>query len=281
MGTYSPPRVLIVVPEALFFPREPNKSEIFVCEDRGRRIDFLGYLISDLYHSGVDVYLAQPDFRRLFSHTGDEGDACSTCSDIPGRRVLLTRDRDFFYVEDIDRNTHWQNLRISAAFQREVMYHPIPEIQPDLIHCFDWMTGLIPPAAMHLGIPCLFTISRLETARMPLWFFEDMGIDAAMFWENLFYDRLPRSYEDTRTDNPADLLFSGISAATHVNTISAVALSQLLTYMGGPNPSGLRRLIRRKFEWGWISCFSEDAINTQEFVDLYEMLLKRPVTSLS
>jgi len=35
--------------------------------------------------------------------------------------------------------------------------------QPDLIHCFDWMTGLIPAAAMKFEIPSLFTAHKFDT----------------------------------------------------------------------------------------------------------------------
>ncbi|MEJ2166905.1 MAG: response regulator, partial [Desulfobacterales bacterium] len=36
--------------------------------------------------------------------------------------------------------------------------------QPDLIHCCDWMTGLIPAAARFYKIPCLFTVQKFDTA---------------------------------------------------------------------------------------------------------------------
>ena len=40
-----------------------------------------------------------------------------------------------------------------------------------------------------------------------------MGIDAAKFWQHLFFDRFPDNYEETRNTNPVDLLLSGIFAA--------------------------------------------------------------------
>jgi hypothetical protein len=42
-------------------------------------------------------------------------------------------------------------MRIAMVFQREVINHIVPKARPDLIHCNDWMTALIPAMAMHLN----------------------------------------------------------------------------------------------------------------------------------
>ncbi|MBO5900197.1 MAG: glycogen/starch synthase, partial [Lentisphaeria bacterium] len=55
-----------------------------------------------------------------------------------------------------------------------------------LIHCNDWMTGLIPAAAHRMGIPCLFTVHNIHTSKALLADIEDRGIDAAPFWQNLY-----------------------------------------------------------------------------------------------
>ena len=60
------------------------------------------------------------------------------------------------------------NLKLALAFQREVINHVIPDVQPDLIHCNDWMTGLIPAAARRMGIPCLFTVHNIHTHKLTL-----------------------------------------------------------------------------------------------------------------
>ncbi|NIP94384.1 MAG: glycogen synthase, partial [Akkermansiaceae bacterium] len=48
------------------------------------------------------------------------------------------------------------------------------------------------------------------------------------FWQHLFYNHLPDSYEETRGSNPCDLLASGIAAADHVTTVSPNFLSEIL-----------------------------------------------------
>lgn len=82
------------------------------------------------------------------------------------------------------------------------------------------MTGLIPALAKKHGIPCLFTVHNIHTECFTLEMLEDRGIDAACFWQNLFFERQPHSYEETRADNPCDLLASGILAADHVNVVN-------------------------------------------------------------
>jgi glycogen synthase len=103
-------------------------------------------------------------------------------------------------------NFQWENIKISVTFQREVINHVIPEVQPDLIHCHDWMTGLIPALAKKFEIPCLFTVQNPDATKNFPSYVEDLGIDAAAFWQHLFYDRYPINYEETRETNPANFL---------------------------------------------------------------------------
>ena len=73
-----------------------------------------------------------------------------------------------------------ENIKIALAFQREIINNILPHVRPDLIHCNDWMTGLIPAAARQMGIPCLFTIHNIHTVETLLDYIEDRGIDAAL-----------------------------------------------------------------------------------------------------
>jgi len=141
-------------------------------------------------------------------------------------------------------------MQISLAFQREVINQIIPLIQPDLIHCYDWMTGLIPAAAKKNEVPCLFTVQKFDTAGCLLSCVEDIGIDAAGFWQNLFYDRYPGSYEQTRDTNPLDLLLSGILAASHVNTASPVRLPNTADGRSNYIYSPLGQLLVQKWKTG-------------------------------
>ena len=101
-------------------------------------------------------------------------------------------------------------------------------MKPDVIHANDWMTGLIPAYARRLGIPSLFTVHNIHTHKVSLADIEDAGIDAAMFWNLLYFDRPPAHYEETRETNMVDLLCSGIFASHFINSVSPTFLEEVV-----------------------------------------------------
>ncbi len=250
MSNYSTqPRILFVTPEAAFMPEGGGNHTNFISANTGGFGEFLAELICDLYHLGVDVHVAQPDYRRIFANRS-WNEQTGVSIKLPIDRVQLAEDRTIFYSKPIDSNSEWENMKISLAFQREVINQIIPRIQPDLIHCYDWMTGLIPAAAKKNEIPCLFTVQKFDTARSLLSCVEDIGIDAAGFWQSLFYDRYPGSYEQTRDTNPLDLLLSGILAASHVNTTGPVLLPGITEGRSDFMCSSLGQLLAQKWKAG-------------------------------
>jgi len=224
----TPPRILIVTPEVAFMPEGSASRTNFISAADGGFNGFLAELICHLFDLGADVHVAQPDFRTIFAIRSRK-EKSGVSVKLPYDRVHLAEDRAIFYSKPINSNSEWENIKISLAFQREVLNQIVPRVVPDLIHCADWMTGLIPAAARKVEIPCLFTVQKFDSTRCILAEVEDSGIDAAGFWQNLFYDSFPGSYEQTRDTNPLDMLLSGILAASHVNT----AAPQLM-----PNPAG-------------------------------------------
>ncbi|MGB5746881.1 MAG: glycogen/starch synthase [Desulfobacterales bacterium] len=252
MSNYIPqPRILFVSPEAAFMPEGAEYRPNYTSAHTGCFGDFPAELICDLYHLGVDVHVAQPDYRRIFSNLA-RNEQTNSGIKLPIDLVQLAEDRTFFYSKPIDSNSEWENIKISLAFQREVINQIIPWIQPDLIHCHDWMTGLIPAAAKKIGVPCLFTVQKFDTAGCLLSCIEDIGIDAAGFWQNLFYDRYPGSYEQTRDTNPLDLLLSGILAASHVNTADFVLLPRITEGRSDFMCSSLGQLLAQKWKAGCV-----------------------------
>jgi starch synthase/alpha-amylase len=246
--------------------------------------------------------VAQPDFRKLFSNRPRKEKA-DICVKLPCERVHLAEDRAIFYSNPIDSNSEWENLKISLVFQREVINQIIPRVQPDLIHCYDWMTGLIPAAADKIGIPCLYTVQKFISARSLLACVEDIGIDAAGFWQNLFYDRYPGSYEQTRDTNPLDLLLSGILAASHVNTADPELLPGIAEDRGKFKYASLGQVLAQKWKAG-CACeipgpahlslnptknkklskrqpisSSENWTTAKRYIDLYETMLQRPLAA--
>ena len=225
------PTVLIVTPEVTYLPSGMGNAANYLTAKAGGLADVSAALVAALLDQGADVHIALPDYRTLFNdhfaHLLNK-EMRMIRKVLPQDRFHLAEDRAFFYQQNVYSNIEWENLKIALSFQREVINKIIPEVAPDLIHCNDWMTGLIPGAALHMGIPSLFTIHNIHTVKTNLATIEDRGIDAAEFWDHLFYERVPANYEETREHNRVDFLSSGLFAAHYVNTVSPTFLTEIV-----------------------------------------------------
>ena len=246
------PRILIVTPEITYLPDGMGNLANRMSAKAGGMADVSASLTSALYQLGADVHVALPHYRRMFhietaqlvseelrkykSHLSDE-------------RIHLAEDRCFYYRDTVyDRGDG--NLKLALAFQREVINNIIPRVQPDLIHCNDWMTGLIPAAARRMGIPSLFTVHNIHTQKLTLAQVEDAGIDAAEFWSNLYYAYPPYSYEESRNSNQIDLQASGCFAAHFINTVSPTFLEEIVNGWHSFVPDSIRNEVRGKYYAG-------------------------------
>ncbi len=224
-------RILIVTPEITYLPHGMGNMSNVLRAKAGGMADVSASLVSALYDQGADVHVALPHYRRMFNI--DVGRMIDSelrvyKSHLSNRRIHLAEDRTFYYRESVYSNYEEDSLKFALAFQREVINNIIPKVEPDIIHCNDWMTGLIPAYARRLGIPSLFTVHNIHTNKLYLSFIEDRGIDAAEFWNNLYYERPPYNYEETRDINLVDLLASGIFAAHYINTVSPTFLDEIV-----------------------------------------------------
>lgn len=224
------PRILVVTPEVTFVRHGMGPGARFISARAGGLGDICTAQIHALYERGLDVHLALPNYRNVFKINAQQMpgiDIHSRQCELPESHIHLAQDRSFYYHPKLFVTTDWENVRISLAFQREVINRIIPEVQPDLIHCYDWMTGLVPAMARRNGIACLFTLYRLDSPRLLLSTIEERGIDAASFWQHCFYARMPVNYQETRNSNPLDMLTSGLFAAGLANTLSQTFLNVL------------------------------------------------------
>jgi len=225
------PRVLIITPEVTYLPSGMGNAANYLGAKAGGLADVSAALVSALLEQGADVHIALPDYRTLFDDQFSgllRKEMRMIKKQLPEDRFHLAEDRVFFYQNRVYADVEWENLKIALAFQREVINTIVPEVQPDLIHCNDWMTGLIPAAARQLGIPSLFTVHNIHTVKTNLATIEDRGIDAAEFWQYLYYERPPVHYEETREHNRVDFLMSGVFAAHYVNTVSPTFLEEIV-----------------------------------------------------
>ena len=222
------PTILVVTPEITYLPEGMGNLSQRMCAKAGGMADVSASLVRALYEQGADVHVALPNYRRMFDSKTKhvfESEYEEISSSIPQKRIHLAEDRVFYHRSSVYAA---ENLHLSLAFQREVINHIIPQVKPKLIHCNDWMTGLIPAVARRLGIPSLFTVHNIHTERLTLARIEDRGVDAADFWQYLYFGRAPGSYEETRDHNPTDLLASGIFASNYVNSVSPTFLNEVI-----------------------------------------------------
>ncbi len=247
------PTILLVTPEVTYLPKGMGDIADNLSAKAGGLADVSATLISALFEQGADIHVALPDYRNMFG-AGIAPLQIKKLDAIrrkmPAERIHLAEDRAFFYLNQVYSNYGHENGKISLAFQREVINNIIPRVQPDLIHCNDWMTGLIPAMARQQEIPCLFTIHNIHTVQHPLHYIEDRGIDAASFWQHLFYDHFPSGYEQARENNLVDFLVSGVFAAHFVNTVSETFLWEIVDGQHGFVKESLRRELAGKYEAG-------------------------------
>ncbi len=231
MASRKNPRILVVTPEVTYLPDDMGNVANYMSAKAGGLADVSAALNTALFQAGADVHVVVPDYRAMFSANRQLllGKSIYQMRHVmPDDRIHLAEDRAFFYIENVYSNYAGDNARIALAFQREVINNILPRVQPDLIHCNDWMTGLVPAMARRNRIPCLFTVHNIHTIKLLLAEIEDRGIDAAAFWQHLFYERMAYHYEETRESNPVDLLASGIFAAHFVNTVSPTFLLEIV-----------------------------------------------------
>lgn len=243
------PRILIVTPEITYLPRDMGNMAQHMRAKAGGLADVSASLVAALFGLGADVHVALPHYRRMF-HI-DVGRLINEelriyKSVLPDSRIHLAQDRVFFYREQVYSDYHVESHKIALAFQREVINNIVPRVDADLIHCNDWMTGLIPAMARRMGIPCLFTVHNIHTQKTTLEEIEERGIDAFEFWRHLYYAYPPSTYADIRSSNPVDLLTSGIFAAHFVNTVSPTFLEEICEGRHAFVPHTVRRELTEK-----------------------------------
>jgi starch synthase len=225
------PRVLIVTPEVTYLPDRMGNLANCLTAKAGGLADVSAALIKALFEQGADVHIALPDYRNLFRDKLApflERENRSIRRVMPNDRVHLAEDRAFYYLNQVYASGGIENAKLALAFQREVINNVVPRVDPDLIHCNDWMTGLIPAMARRRGIPCLYTIHNIHTVKTTLAQIEDRGIDAADFWQQLFFERVPASYWESRENNWVDFLVSGVFSSHYVNVVSPTFLREIV-----------------------------------------------------
>lgn len=247
------PRILVVTPEVTYLPDRMGSFSHYLTAKAGGLADVSAALVSALFEQGADVHVALPNYRAIFHDRLAprlRKELRHFERKMPDDRIHLAEDRAFFYLNRVYADSGNENTKLALAFQREVINNIVARVQPDLIHCNDWMTGLIPAMSRQLGIPCLFTIHNIHTVKSTLAHIEDRGIDAAYFWNNLYYENMAHDYESIRESNPVDFLVSGVFAAHFVNTVSPTFLREIVDQRHSFIEAPLHRELSNKWHAG-------------------------------
>jgi len=247
------PRVLIVTPEVTYLPDRMADFSNYLTAKAGGLADVSAALVKALYEAGADVHVALPDYRSIFADRLApflKKEQNMIRSIMPDDRLHLAEDRAFYYLNRVYSDSGGENIKLALAFQREVINNVIPRVRPHLVHCNDWMTGLIPAMSRRIRVPCLFTIHNIHTVKSTLAQIEDRGIDAAYFWHHLYYQGMAHDYESCRESNPVDFLVSGVFAAHFVNTVSPTFLLEIVEGRFDFVSEPLRRQLENKLHAG-------------------------------
>lgn len=252
----SNPRILIVTPEITYLPAGMGNMAQRMSAKAGGLADVSASLVSALFNLGADVHVAMPNYRKLFQ--GDvfnlhEKELKKYHEVLPEAHIHLAEDRIFYYRDQVYSAQSDEAMRIAMVFQREVINHIVPKARPDLIHCNDWMTALIPAMAKRRGIKSLFTVHNIHTRQVRLAQAEETGIDAAEFWMNLYFAENPGGYDHARSHVPIDLLSSGIFASHFINTVSPRFLWEIVEGWHSVVPWSVREEVRNKYHAGCAS----------------------------
>jgi starch synthase len=247
------PRILVVTPEITYLPTGMGNMANYLSAKGGGLADVSATLVATLFEKNVDIHVAMPHYRKMFNvNVGNfiNEELLIYKSKLPEERIHLAEDRAFYYRDHVSDSSGDENNTVALVFQREVINNIIPRVRPDLIHCNDWMTGLIPAMGRRMNIPCLFTVHNVHTLKTFMERVEHCGIDVAEFWMDLYFERMPHYYEESRTSNPIDLLASGMFAAHYINTVSPTFLEEIIDGQHSYIKENLRREFANKSRAG-------------------------------
>lgn len=215
--------MLLVTPEVTELPEGVGNAANFVRAKGGGLADISAGLFAQLHETDeFDVHIAMPKYDRQF--VGEAADFRRLELDAPKwerRGIHLVTDSAFTNIQEVYEQTGENSpVRRSLALQRMVINRFLDTLTPDLVHCNDWMTGLIPAACRERGIPSVFTIHNLFTYWATPRHIDFHGIDVHRLQGHFWFQWFPSFSHDDWHYNHVDFASTGVFAASVVNTVS-------------------------------------------------------------
>ena len=148
-------------------------------------------------------------------------------------------DNEFYFAGESPYNNIYEDVEKFAYFSKAVLASlPYIDFAPDIIHCNDWQTGLIPVFLhtvfgddnFYAGIKTVFTIHNLQfQGRWRIQEIMDItGLPAHIF-----------NADELESYGEANYLKGGVVYADYITTVSPTYANEITTVEGGEGLSGL------------------------------------------
>jgi len=217
--------------------------------------DISAGLIRNLYEDErFELHVALPKYSSKFADLSqiEERELDELTPILHRQGIHLVADSAFSRLDDLyDETLEHPRVRRAQAFSRHIINYLLDQVRPDVVHCNDWMTGLVPAAARARGIKSLFTLHNVFTEKESCQNVEQSGIDVRRFMHSLYFEQFPVPTKENWTDNRIDFLASGIHASDIVNTVSKTFLLEIVDKRFQQIiPESVRHTVCEKFQAG-------------------------------
>lgn len=171
-------------------------------------------------------------------------------------------DNEFYFAGPSPYNNIYEDVEKFAYFSKAVLEAlPYIDFAPDVIHCHDWQTGLVPVYLhtafgddnFYAGIKTVFSIHNLKFQGR--WRIREV-IDITGLPEQIFNDRQLESYGE------ANYLKGGVVYADAITTVSPSYANEITTQEGGEGLHGLMNA-RRNELYGILNGIDYDEYNPE------------------
>jgi ADP-glucose type glycogen/starch synthase len=253
------PKVLICTPEITELPEGMGNAANLVTAKGGGMGDISASLIRYLQESGdYELHIVLPKYdnkiRHMAKFTNKQLDRLAII--LSGKGIHLVNDSAFSYLKNpYEENKLHSRVRRALVFQRYIINNLLDWIQPDVVHCNDWMTALVPAAAKSKGIKSLFTLHNIFTEKQSLMNIELSGLKPIEFMQHLYFEKFPedlqQNWKKHFTTNRVDFTASAVMACDYFNTVSKTFLEELVhNYYPDIVPSSVYQTIKDKYGMG-------------------------------
>lgn len=178
-------------------------------------------------------------------------------------------DNEYYFAGTQPYNNIYEDVEKFAYFSKAVLEAlPVIDFRPDILHCHDWQTGLIPvylkneyqKDEFYQGIRTIFTIHNLQFQGR--WIMQAVK-DITGLPEHLFTADKLESYGE------ANYLKGGVVYSDIVTTVSKTYAYEITTPGGGEGLDGLMRARRREL-YGIVNGLDYEVFNPQTDAYIWE-----------